>query len=136
MEGEKTQLLIIVQHQKVVEKEAETERKKAIIEAEKVATVAKIQYEQKIMEKESEKKIGDIEVQMHVNKEKSLADAAFYKALKETESNKAKLTQEYLSLMKYEAIARNTKIYFGNSIPQMFSDNMMVNQASEEKKKH
>ena len=25
---------------------------------------------------------------MHVNREKSLADAAFYKALKETESNK------------------------------------------------
>ncbi len=25
---------------------------------------------------------------MHVNKEKSLADAAYYKALKETESNK------------------------------------------------
>ena len=31
MEGEKTKLLISVQHQKVVEKEAETERKKAII---------------------------------------------------------------------------------------------------------
>ena len=27
---------------------------------------------------------------MHVNKEKSLADAAFYKAQKETESNKVK----------------------------------------------
>lgn len=75
--------------------------------------VAKIQYEQKIMEKESERKIADIEgnsrkfstlefflsntsflffflnfkVTMHVNKEKSLADAAFYKAQKETESN-------------------------------------------------
>ena len=31
MECEKTKLLISVQHQKVVEKEAETERKKAII---------------------------------------------------------------------------------------------------------
>ena len=28
---------------------------------------------------------------MHVNKEKSLADAAFYKALKETESNKVNI---------------------------------------------
>jgi len=125
MEGEKTQLLITIQHQKVVEKEAETERKKAIIEAEKVASVAKIQFEQKIMEKESEKKIADIEVQMHVNKEKSLADAAYYKALKETESNKAKLSEDYLTLMRYEAIAKNTKIYFGNSIPQMFSENAL-----------
>jgi hypothetical protein len=30
-EAEKTKLLISIQHQKVVEKEAETERKKAII---------------------------------------------------------------------------------------------------------
>merc|ERR1712203_1295924 len=44
MEGEKTKLLISTQRQKVVEKEAETERKKAIIEAEKEAHVAKIQY--------------------------------------------------------------------------------------------
>ena len=86
MEGEKTKLLISIQHQKVVEKEAETERKKAIIggctsiqgvrfcfmkiyfvcvyvfqEAEKVAQVAKIQYEQRVMEKESERRIADIE---------------------------------------------------------------------------
>ena len=59
---------------------------------------------------------------MHLNKEKSLADAAFYKALKEIESNKAKLTPEYLELMKFEAIAKNTKIYFGNPIPNMFID--------------
>ncbi len=61
MEAEKTKLLIATQHQKLVEKEAETERKKAIIEAEKVAQVAKIQYEQKILEKESHKKISEIE---------------------------------------------------------------------------
>ena len=33
MEGEKTKLLIATQHQKVVEKEAETDRKRAVIEA-------------------------------------------------------------------------------------------------------
>ena len=60
-EAEKTKLLITTEHQKVVEKEAETERKKAVIEAEKQALVAKIKYEQKIMEKESEKKISEIE---------------------------------------------------------------------------
>lgn len=60
-EAEKTKLLISIQHQKVVEKDAETERKKAIIEAEKVAQVAKIQYDQKIMEKESLQKMSEIE---------------------------------------------------------------------------
>lgn len=50
--------------------------------------MAKIQYEQRIMEKESEKKIAEIEVQMVANREKSLSDAAFYKSMKESESNK------------------------------------------------
>jgi hypothetical protein len=35
-------------------------------EAEKVAQVAKIQYEQRIMEKESEKKIADIEGRLFI----------------------------------------------------------------------
>lgn len=95
------------------------------IEAEKAATISKIQYEQRIMEKESERKIAEIEVLMSVNKEKSLADAAYYKALKEVESNKAKLTPEYLELVKYESLAHNTKIYFGNSIPNIFADSVL-----------
>lgn len=60
-EGEKTKLLISIQHQKVVEKDAETERKKAVIEAEKEALVAKIQFDQKIMEKESLQRMSQIE---------------------------------------------------------------------------
>lgn len=79
-------MLISQQTQKVVEKEAETERIKAVIgekhvgdrggvegtaegsntrlcfvEAEKVAQVAEIKYGQKVMEKETEKKISEIE---------------------------------------------------------------------------
>jgi hypothetical protein len=45
----------------VVEKDAETERKKAVIEAEKEAQVAKINFEQKVMEKESVKTMSIIE---------------------------------------------------------------------------
>ena len=32
------------------------------------------------------------------------------------------LTPEYLEMKKYEALATNNKIYFGNSIPNMFVD--------------
>lgn len=89
-ESEKTKLLISAQTQRVVEKEAETERIKAVIgeretrkqslrsalytlqdgnvnmrfcftEAEKVAQVAEIKFGQKVMEKETEKKISEIE---------------------------------------------------------------------------
>lgn len=45
----------------MIEKEAETERKRAIIEAEKQAQISKIEFEQKILEKESIKQISIIE---------------------------------------------------------------------------
>lgn len=45
----------------MVEKDAETERKRAIIEAEKEAQIAQIQFSQKIMEKESFQKMSLIE---------------------------------------------------------------------------
>ncbi|GLG94446.1 hypothetical protein R5R35_009791 [Gryllus longicercus] len=120
MEGEKTKLLISTQHQKVVEKDAETERKKAIIEAEKEALVAKIQFDQKIMEKESLQRMSQIEDEMHVARQKSHSDAEFYQLKKQAEANSLLLTNEYLELKKYEAIAQNNKIYYGTEIPDMF----------------
>ncbi|XP_064623493.1 erlin-2-B-like [Lineus longissimus] len=125
MEGEKSKLLITVERQKVVEKEAETERKKAVIEAEKAAQVSKIQWGQKIMEKESQRKISEIEDMTHLAKEKAMADAEYYKAHRVAEANKVTLTKEYLELRKYEAIAANNKIYFGADIPKMFLDPSM-----------
>ncbi|MGH0168575.1 UNVERIFIED_CONTAM: hypothetical protein FKN15_055049 [Acipenser sinensis] len=93
MEAEKTKLLVSAQTQKVVEKEAETERKKAIIDAAFLA------------------------------KEKARADAEYYTAEKTAQANALKLTPEYLELMKYQAIAANSKVYFGQDIPDMFVDN-------------
>uniref|UniRef100_A0A8C2Y099 Erlin n=1 Tax=Capra hircus TaxID=9925 RepID=A0A8C2Y099_CAPHI len=122
MEAEKTKLLIAAQKQKVVEKEAETERKKAVIEAEKIAQVAKIRFQQKVMEKETEKRISEIEDAAFLAREKAKADAEYYAAHKYATSNKHKLTPEYLELKRYQAIASNSKIYFGNSIPSMFVD--------------
>uniref|UniRef100_A0A7N6BFV5 Erlin-1 n=1 Tax=Anabas testudineus TaxID=64144 RepID=A0A7N6BFV5_ANATE len=139
MEAEKTRLLITAQTQKVVEKEAETERKKAIIEAQKVAQVAEIQFQQKVMEKETEKRISEIEDAAFLAREKAKADAEYYTAAKFFDTNarnhttfnpqlsclspkslQLKLTPEYLELMKYQAIAANSKIYFGQDIPNMF----------------
>merc|ERR1740128_1009547 len=79
MEGEKTKLLISTQRQRVIEKDAETERKKAVIEAEKEAQVAKIKYERKIMEKESNQKIAEIEDKIHMAREGAKSDAEFYR---------------------------------------------------------
>jgi len=123
MEGEKTKLLIATQHQKVVEKEAETERKRAVIEAEKQAQVAKIQYDQQIVEKESQKKISELEDQAHLAKMKARADADFYTALRKSEANKLLLTPDYLEVKRIDAISTNNKIYYGTNIPNFFLGN-------------
>ena len=34
------------------------------------------------------------------------------------------LTPEYLELKRYESLAANNKVYFGNSIPNMFVDSV------------
>ncbi|KAL9985128.1 hypothetical protein ACROYT_G007496 [Oculina patagonica] len=130
MEGEKTKLLIAQQKQKVVEKEAETERKKAVIEAEKAAQVSKIQYDQKIMEKESLRKMSEIEDTSHLARMRARADAEYYTATKLAEANKLKLTPEYLEQIKFNSIASNTKIFFGPSIPSVFLDSKFFSQPS------
>ncbi|OXU30180.1 hypothetical protein TSAR_007633 [Trichomalopsis sarcophagae] len=121
MEAEKTKLLISTQHQKVVEKDAETDRKKAIIEAEKEAQVAKIQYNQKIMEKESLQRMAAIEDEMHLAREKSRSDADYYQMARQAEANKLLLSKEYLELEKYKSLSKNAKVYYGQDIPKMFS---------------
>ncbi|CAF3448401.1 unnamed protein product [Rotaria socialis] len=131
MEQEKTQYMITTAHQQVVEKEAETDRRRAVIEAEKLAQVAKIQYEQKISGKEAEKRIAEIEAEMHLARERSLADANKYKSATEAESNKVKLTPEYLQWSMYQALAKNTKIYFGNSIPNIFTTDVKLDDQSK-----
>merc|ERR1719210_759687 len=130
MEGEKTKLLISTQRQKVVEKEAETERKKAIIDAEKEASVAKIQYERKILEKESLQKMAKIEDSMHLAKEKSKSDAEYYRVQRVAEANKLLLTPEYIEMKRIESLSNNQKVYFGPDIPTMFVNQKEESQAS------
>ena len=102
--------MISTQKQKVIEKDAETERKKAVIEAEKEAQVAKIKYEQNILEKESMQKMERINDEVHLAKEKSKADAEYYKIQKVAEANKVLLSQQYLELKKIEAMSVNNKV--------------------------
>ena len=51
---------------KVVEKEAETERKRALIEAEKIAAVRRIENEARVAEKESQKRMAALEGELCV----------------------------------------------------------------------
>eukprot|EP00808_Paulinella_micropora_P006157 g46508.t1 len=117
MEEEKTKLLVASQKQKVEEKEAQTAKKKAIIEAEKEQEVAKINFERAIYTKRSQQKMSAIEDAMLLEREKGFADAKFYAALKEAEADRLTLTEAYLELRKFEALLRNASFVYGDQIP-------------------
>lgn len=63
----------------MAEKEAETQKKIALSEAEKIAQVSRIQMEQKLMEKNSAKRQEEIENEMYLARQKSQTDANFYR---------------------------------------------------------
>ncbi|KAL6598212.1 hypothetical protein ACP70R_046377 [Stipagrostis hirtigluma subsp. patula] len=126
MEEERTKALIAIEKQKVAEKEAETQKKIALSEAEKNAQVSKILMEQKLMEKDSSKRQQQIDNEIFLAREKALADASYYRVLKEAEANKLKLTPEFLELRFIESIANNSKIFFGEKIPNMIMDQRLL----------
>jgi len=122
MEAEKTKLLIAIESQRVAEKEAETDRKQATIAAQKHAEVSRIQMDKELKEETTKKEISSLQDEMHLAKEKSFSDAIFYKQMKEAESNEALLTKEYLEYMHILSLSNNTKVYFGDKIPNLFVD--------------
>ncbi|XP_008794156.2 erlin-2-B [Phoenix dactylifera] len=126
MEEERTKALVAIEKQKVAEKEAETQKKIALSEAEKNAQVSRILMEQKLMEKESVKRQQEIENEMYIAREKSQTDANFYRVIKEAEANKLKLSPEFLQLRFIEAITNNSKIFFGNKVPNMIMDQKLL----------
>ncbi|CAH8586919.1 unnamed protein product [Heterobilharzia americana] len=128
MEAEKTKLLIAEQHQKLIEREAETERRRAIIEAEKVLEVSAIQWRAKVAAQEQERKVSEIADATQLARSKALTDAEHYRAVKEAEASHLKLTPAYLELAKYQALAQNSKIYFTGDQGNLIMD--LINQIS------
>ncbi|XP_028778170.1 erlin-2-B-like [Neltuma alba] len=119
MEEERSKVLLAIEKQKVAEKEAETSKKMAISEAEKNASVRKILMGQKLAETEAFGHQQQIENRMYLEHEKTLADAHFYRATKEAEANRLKLTPRFLVLKFIEANANNTKTSSGKKMSRL-----------------
>ncbi|GAA33803.2 erlin-2, partial [Clonorchis sinensis] len=122
VEAEKTKLLIANQRQKVIEREAETERRKAVIEAEKQAEISAIEWRAKLAAQEHERQISAIADEAQLARSKSLADAEHYRAMREAEASRLRLTPAYLELAKFQALAQNAKIYFTGTHTNLLTD--------------
>eukprot|EP01127_Copromyxa_protea_P008060 TRINITY_DN1841_c0_g1_i2.p1 TRINITY_DN1841_c0_g1~~TRINITY_DN1841_c0_g1_i2.p1 ORF type:complete len:115 (-),score=31.01 TRINITY_DN1841_c0_g1_i2:63-407(-) len=93
----------------------------AVIVAKQEAAVAMINTEKEIKQKEAQKLRAMVEADIELLKRKVETDAHFYQISKSAEANKLLYTEEYLRALLYQSLANNTKIYFGDKIPTIFS---------------
>ena len=70
-----------------------------------------------------EQEIQTILDKVHINKERARSDAKYYAAMKEADANSKLLTANYLEYKRIESLSNNTKIYFGDKIPEMYVNN-------------
>ncbi|CAN0068821.1 unnamed protein product [Scytosiphon promiscuus] len=122
MEAEKTKLLIAMETQRVVEKEAETERKKSTIEAQMRSDVSRINMDKELAEKDVRRRIAAIDDEIHVGREKAYADAIYYAHIKEADSNDRLLTDNFLEYSRILSMGNTSKVYFGEKLPGVFVD--------------
>jgi len=122
IEAERTKLQVAEQTQRLVERQAETERKRALIEAQKLADVEAVALQRELKQKENEQKREAIANEMLTARARADADAALYRATQEAEANRVLLTPELLQLEAVRAIANNTKIFWGDALPSIYTD--------------
>jgi len=122
VEAERTRLKVTEERQKVIQREAETEKMRALVEAQKHAAVEAVALELALKQKESEQTVAEISNQMLAAKAKAQADAEFYRVSREAEANRLLLTPELLQLEAVRALSNNTKIFWGDRLPSVYAD--------------
>lgn len=107
-----TQQLVATQQQKTERIKKETERIKAIADAEREKEVLQIKIEQKILDEEGKKNISLINNSIKKAAEENEANIANFKLLKEAEANEKLYTEQYVKLSLAKSLSNNTKLYF------------------------
>ena len=130
VEAERTRLKVTEERQKVVQREAETEKVRAVIEAQKHAAVEAVSLELKMKQKRTEQEIAEIANEMHSSKAKADADAEFYRVSREAEANQLLLTPQLLQLESVRALSNNTKVFWGDKLPSIYADGAAMVPAS------
>ena len=84
----------------------------AVADAERQKAVLEIKIQEKVLDKEGERSISEINNAIVKEKEENIANIQKYKVLKEAEANAELYTGDYVKLNMAKALANNTKLYF------------------------
>jgi len=107
-----TEQLVATQLQKTEAIKKETEKLRAIADAERNKAVLKIQIEERILEKEGQANISSLNNEILKEKEENLANIEKYKLLSEASANKELYTKEYIQYNTAKHLSNNTKFFF------------------------
>ena len=107
-----TEQLVATQQQKTETIKKETEKLRAIADAERNKAVLQIKIQEKILEKEGDANISTINNEILRLSEENLANISKFKIVKEAEANKELYTAEYIQYNTARHLANNTKYYF------------------------
>jgi len=107
-----TEQLVATQSQKTEAIKKETEKLRAIADAERNKAVLKIQIEERILEKAGEANISALNNEILKEKEENLANIEKYKLLSEATANKELYTKEYIQYNTAKHLSNNTKFFF------------------------
>jgi len=107
-----TEQLVAAQQQKTERIKKETESIKALADARRQKAVLQIKIEEKILDKQGEETISNINNNITRAKEENIANIEKYKIEKQAEANRELYTPEFVKLNMAKALASNTKFYF------------------------
>eukprot|EP01029_Cantina_marsupialis_P000843 TRINITY_DN1064_c0_g1_i1.p1 TRINITY_DN1064_c0_g1~~TRINITY_DN1064_c0_g1_i1.p1 ORF type:complete len:323 (+),score=57.98 TRINITY_DN1064_c0_g1_i1:30-998(+) len=123
IQNQKSKLLMLDRKEETELQKETAAKRKSVMEVEKKAAVQELNLAKKISKVEDEHRINQIDAQMHTEAANQKADSTYYTIMKEAESNERKLTSKYLDYIRVTKEFENTKMYFGDSIPEyIFND--------------
>ncbi len=100
------------QQQKTEQIKKDTQQLKAVADAEREKAVLKITIEKRVLQKEGEKNLSNLENEIVRRREESNADVEHYKKVKQAEANRELYSPDYVKLEMAKHMSNNTKYYF------------------------
>ncbi|CAG0889033.1 unnamed protein product [Cyprideis torosa] len=107
-----TKQMVATQEQKTERIRKETEKIKAVLDAERNKAVLQIKIQEDILQKEGEKNISLINNEIQAAKEKNIADMEFYTQQQAAKANKELYSPDYVKLQLAKHLSTNTKLFF------------------------
>ncbi|CAM9931579.1 unnamed protein product [Scytosiphon promiscuus] len=118
VEEEISKLKVAHQHEQLVVRNAENERSKQVLAAEKNRDIMSMTMAREVEEKEADLNIQRIQDDIHLARSKDHADATSYSKLREAEGNERRLSPAFLELARQKALLQNLEAFYGDRMPE------------------